>query len=72
MKKPLLILFILSSFYSLVFAQDFPYGTVSPQEMDMKNYNKDTSEHAVVLNEYGSSRLVVANDDYTVVLAKNN
>jgi hypothetical protein len=64
MKKPLLILFILSSFYSIAFAQDFSYGTASPQEMDMKNYAKDTSAHAVVLNEYGSSRLVVANDDY--------
>jgi hypothetical protein len=64
MKKPLLILFILSCFYSITLAQDFPYGTVSPQEMDMKNYDKDTSAHAVVLNEYGSSRLVVANDNY--------
>ncbi|HEY4325764.1 MAG TPA: DUF3857 domain-containing protein [Mucilaginibacter sp.] len=63
MKKPLLILFILAFFYQFSYAQDFPYGTVTSQEMDMKNYAKDTSAHAVVLQEFGSSRINVSNGD---------
>src|ERR1700744_3156530 len=39
------------------FAQDFPFGQVSSQELEMKKYDKDTSAHAVYLNEYGSSRI---------------
>jgi hypothetical protein len=64
MKKTLLILFILSVLSQLAKAQDFLYGTVSPEEMDMKNYAKDTSAHAVILREYGKSRMDVAADDY--------
>ena len=39
------------------FAQDFPYGQVDDAALDMKKYDKDTSAHAVVLNEYGTSRI---------------
>jgi hypothetical protein len=62
-KRTILILLILSASYKLVIAQDFPYGSVSPQELDMNKYAKDTSAHAVVLQEYGSSRIVVSNDN---------
>ena len=31
--------------------------------MDMKKYAKDTSAHAVVLQEYGTSRINLTNDD---------
>jgi hypothetical protein len=65
MKKPLLITFILSVLCSLLSAQDFPYGTVTPQEMDMKNYAKDTSAHAVVLQEFGRSKIAVVQDENT-------
>ncbi len=38
----------------LAFAQDFPLRKQSPtEEMNMKNYDKDTSAHAVVLKEFG-------------------
>ncbi|HWD89693.1 MAG TPA: transglutaminase domain-containing protein [Mucilaginibacter sp.] len=43
-------------------AQDFKHGDVSSAELDMKNYDKDTSAHAVFLNEYGDSHIAFDND----------
>lgn len=63
MKKPLLILFILISTLSLASAQDFPFGTITAQDMNMKSYDKDTSAHAVVLQEFGKSKIEVGSDD---------
>lgn len=63
MKKTLLILLFLSGLAKLVAAQDFANGNVTSEDLDMKKYAKDTSAHAVVLQEYGSSRINVANDD---------
>jgi len=66
MKKILLlslILFVTTS----AFAQDFPYHEVDYAALDMKKYDKDTSAHAVVLNEYGTSRIHF-NNDYRVVI----
>ncbi|SHM11789.1 DUF3857 domain-containing protein [Mucilaginibacter sp. OK098] len=63
MKKPLLIFFFLIFISGLSSAQDFPYGATSTQEMNMKNYAKDTSAHAVVLQEFGKSRIAVVSDD---------
>jgi hypothetical protein len=54
MKKLLYLVFILLSFKQLA-AQDFEYAKVSPAEMDMKKYDKDTSAHAVVLREFGKA-----------------
>lgn len=54
MKKPLLLLLLLTSFLALR-AQDFPFGQYSPDEVTMKKYNKDTSAHAVVLKEFGKA-----------------
>jgi hypothetical protein len=64
MKKIIIILSILTGISKVATAQDFPYGKVSQDEMNMKSYAKDTSAHAVVLQEYGSSRIAVASDDY--------
>jgi transglutaminase-like putative cysteine protease len=44
------------------FAQDFAYGNISSAELDMKKYDKDTSAHAVVLNEYGTTHIAFDND----------
>lgn len=58
MSKLLLFsLLFLSSF--TVIAQDFPYGQMDESALDMKKYDKDTSAHAVILNEHGSSRITV-------------
>src|ERR1700759_4840581 len=56
MKKTLLFL---SAFLISVtaFAQNFSFGEVDDAAMAMKKYDKDTSAHAVVLNEYGTSRI---------------
>jgi hypothetical protein len=35
---------------------DFPFGKVTYRELGMKNYEKDTSAVAVVLNEFGKAR----------------
>lgn len=47
----------------LASAQDFPYGAITIEEMNMKSYSKDTSAHAVVLQEFGKSRIDVGSDD---------
>jgi hypothetical protein len=63
MRKTLLTLFILFGVLRLAAAQDFPFGKVTAEEMGMKKYAKDTSAHAVVLQEYGKSRIDVTSDD---------
>ncbi len=63
MKKTLLTLAILTCLCRVAFTQDFPYGQTSTDELKMSRYAKDTSAHAVVLNEYGKSEIAVANDD---------
>lgn len=40
---------------SPVFADDFPYGNFSIEEMNMASYEKDKTANAVVLNEYGKT-----------------
>jgi len=61
MKKTLLLFIILfSAVYA--FGQDFPYGEVDNAALNMKKYDKDTSAHAVVVNEYGTSRINLTND----------
>ncbi|MBV8389805.1 MAG: DUF3857 domain-containing protein [Mucilaginibacter sp.] len=61
MKKIILLSLIL--FTSIVsFAQDFAYGQIDRADLDMMKYDKDTSAHAVVLKEYGTSRIALTND----------
>jgi len=64
MKKPLLIILTLLLSSSALFAQDFVFGEVTPDEMSMKRYDKDTSAHAVVLNEHGRAEISATNDDH--------
>ncbi|MBS1521550.1 MAG: DUF3857 domain-containing protein [Bacteroidetes bacterium] len=65
MKKTLLLsIVVLSSICA--FGQDFPYGEVDNAALNMKKYDKDTSAHAVVLNEYGTSRIAF-NSEYQVI-----
>src|SRR5690349_10680579 len=61
MKKIVLLSFMLF-IGRTVFAQDFPYGQVDDAALNMKKYDKDTSAHAVVLNEFGTSRINLTND----------
>jgi hypothetical protein len=63
MKKPLLLLLICSLLTIVSKAQDFNYGNFSQDELIMKSYAKDTSAHAVVLNEYGTSNISLDNND---------
>ena len=64
MKKTSLVIFILSLIYKVSLAQDFPYGSVTDEELNMKGYSKDTSAHAVVLQEFGRAKIGLASDDY--------
>ena len=58
MKKNLLLLVIvLMSTY--VRAQNFAYGQFNIDELNMQKYDKDTSAHAVVLNEFGDARIAL-------------
>jgi transglutaminase-like putative cysteine protease len=61
MKRTLLLLITFMTSFA-VMAQDFPYGRVDKVALDMKKYDKDTSAHAVVLNEYGTTRINFTND----------
>ena len=63
MKKLLLFLLISISLTTVLKAQDFTYGTFKQEELSMKHYDRDTSAHAVVLNEYGRARIDVVSDD---------
>jgi transglutaminase-like putative cysteine protease len=63
MTKPLFNLLILILLSPIASAQNFPFGSFSQKEMDMKRYDTDTSAHAVVLNEYGTSSIIVMADD---------
>lgn len=46
------------------FAQDFAFDNVTAEELNMKRYDKDTTAHAVVLQEYGESKMSLGTDDY--------
>jgi hypothetical protein len=63
MKKNLLLLLTFSLLTIIAKAQDFPYGEYIHEEIAMQKYDKDTSAHAVVLNEFGKSRIDATNDD---------
>ncbi len=63
MKKTLLILIIALFTFTLASAQDFPYGNITTQEMNMKSYPNDTSAHGVVLQEFGKSSINIGSDD---------
>ncbi|MDB5017613.1 MAG: hypothetical protein JWQ84_2445, partial [Mucilaginibacter sp.] len=68
MNKALLIIITVSFLCKFVTAQDFPYGKVTEEEMSMKKYAKDTSAHAVVIDESGTSRINFDND-YRVMVS---
>lgn len=63
MMKAYLFIICIFLFYKSTLAQDFPYGKINQDELTMKSYQKDTSAHAVVLQEFGKSRITVAGDD---------
>lgn len=67
MKINLLLLLIL--FFSLTSAaQDFPYGKPDTVALSMQKYDKDPSANAVVLQEYGTSKITaISNDDINLV-----
>jgi transglutaminase-like putative cysteine protease len=63
MIKPLFNLLILIFLSTIASAQNFAFGEHGQKEIDMKRYDADTSAHAVVLNEYGTSGIRVMSDD---------
>src|ERR1700679_3667861 len=63
MTKVILTFSVLIALCRVAAAQDFPYGNVTQEEIDMKTYPKDLTAHAVVLQEFGKSTINVANDD---------
>lgn len=63
MKKNLLILLSFIIFTNYASAQDFEYDNPTESELQMKKYSGDTSAHALVLREYGRSRINLMSDD---------
>lgn len=62
--KRLLLPFILILFFNFAYAQeDFPYKNITQDELKMKVYDRDSSAHAVVLNEYGFATIDLKYDD---------
>ncbi|WP_454803016.1 DUF3857 domain-containing transglutaminase family protein [Mucilaginibacter phyllosphaerae] len=64
MNKLIFNLLVILCFATTTQAQDFPYGKFETEEIHQKNYNNDTSAHAFVINEFGSTRIDVMNDDH--------
>jgi transglutaminase-like putative cysteine protease len=64
--------FILLCFFisATAIAQDFAHG-VSRPDLEMKQYNKDTSAHALVITEFGKSSLVVPTADEVRLQSSN-
>jgi len=67
MKKALIIALVFFLFTQFSRAQDFTYGAVTQAEMDMVKYPKDTSAHAVVLNEFGSSKISTKSNNIRLI-----
>ncbi|MCC8427076.1 DUF3857 domain-containing protein [Mucilaginibacter sp. UR6-11] len=63
MKKALLFLLLVSGVFLTVNAQDFKANSTTQEEREMTKYAGDPSAHAVVLNEHGSSKLDIVNDE---------
>ena len=61
MKRTLLTITLFFVVAYSVCAQDFAYGQISAEDLKMTSYTKDTSAHAVVLQEYGKSRINLDN-----------
>lgn len=68
MYKPFILFFILLLTAKLSAAQDFEYGSVSTDELDMKKYVRDTSAHAVVLQEFGKARIDITSSEHIAVI----
>jgi len=64
MKRFFFTFLICIAFLKIAFGQDFQYGAISNEDLDMKAYVKDTSAHAVVLREFGKTTFIVASDNY--------
>jgi transglutaminase-like putative cysteine protease len=63
MIKRILIALIAVLISATAFAQNFPYGNFIHQELELKKYDNDTAAHAVVLQEYGTTKIDVVSDD---------
>lgn len=57
MKRLLLLCLIMSSFL-LLKAQDFPFGELDHDAINMTHYDKDTNAAAVVVREFGTTRFL--------------
>ncbi|MFA6247921.1 MAG: DUF3857 domain-containing protein [Mucilaginibacter sp.] len=62
MNKKLLNLLVFICFTTICKAQDFPFGRFTVEEMNQKTYPLDTSAHAFVLQEFGSTRIDATDD----------
>jgi|GEM_PF-62625 len=51
-------------------AQDFAFGNITQEEVNMATYSKDPSAHAVVLSEYGDARITMTNQDQVRLVYK--
>ena len=57
MRKFLFLFIILSTLLKTAGAQDFTFGEIGQNEMDMGVYDRDTSAGALVLNEFGRAHM---------------
>jgi transglutaminase-like putative cysteine protease len=57
MKKHLTLFFTFLMLGVSAMADDFPYGIFNLKDLELKSYEKDNTAHAVVLQEYGTSRI---------------
>jgi hypothetical protein len=72
MKKTLLLFLVSGLAIITASAQDFGYGAATKEELSMQHYDKDTSAHAVVLNEYGSAKIDQMNDNLIKIIYEHH
>lgn len=65
--RKLLLISAIFLFQIPLYAQDFPQGKFDNSEMQMTKYDKDTSAHAVVLREFGKTRISDADDKIPLI-----
>jgi hypothetical protein len=63
MKRTLFFILVFLVTTSSLSAQNFPVGAWTQAELQMTKYDKDPSAHAVVMDEYGHSRINVVSDE---------
>jgi hypothetical protein len=66
MKKIAILCLLLATNIYAQKQSDYTFGKVTPEEINLTKYNKDTTANALVLFNYGNSKFIVKNDEIII------